>query len=67
MLYIGVVSLCAVDWQPAMAMDQKKIKIVTILLVSVSEAQKPKTFQIKTFFAQKKSGQSTQNRFSRQT
>ena len=31
-----------------------------------AEAQKPKTFRVATFYAQKLSGQSARNRFSRQ-
>ena len=35
--------------------------------ISQAEAQKPKTFRVVTFYAQKLSGRSARNRFSRQT
>ena len=40
---------------------------LTTMCTSFSEAQKPKTFRIETFFAQKISGWSARNRFSPQT
>ena len=52
---------------PALEVGAKiMIQITSMMMITITEAQKPKTFRVATFYAQKLSGRSARNRFSRQ-
>ena len=66
-LYFGEANVCQEDFDSFLAIaEELKLKGLTGQ-TSSAEAQKPKTFRIATFYAQKLSGRSARNRFSRQT